>query len=96
MNSQKFTGKSLEAIQNAQNLAIKNQNSQIEQEHIILALIEQEDSLIKELLKKMGISQNFESEVRNEVEGKPKMTGGARPNGSIYVSQDVDIVLTSS
>ena len=43
MNSQKFTGKSLEAIQNAQNLAIKNQNSQIEQEHIILALIEQED-----------------------------------------------------
>ena len=96
MNSQKFTGKSLEAIQNAQNLAIKNQNSQIEQEHIILALIEQEDSLIKELLKKMGISQNFESEVRNEVEGKPKMTGGARSNGSIYVSQDVDIVLTSS
>ncbi|MCI8276792.1 MAG: ATP-dependent chaperone ClpB [Clostridia bacterium] len=96
MNSQKFTGKSLEAIQNAQNLAIKNQNSQIEQEHIILALIEQEDSLIKELLKKMGISQNFESEVRNEVEGKPKMTGGARPNSSIYVSQDVDIVLTSS
>ncbi len=96
MNSQKFTGKSLEAIQNAQNLAIKNQNSQIEQEHIILALIEQEDSLIKELLKKMGISQNFENEVRNEVEGKPKMTGGARPNTSIYVSQDVDIVLTSS
>lgn len=96
MNSQKFTGKSLEAIQNAQNLAIKNQNSQIEQEHIILALIEQEDSLIKELLKKMGISQNFESEVRNEVEGKPKMTGGARQNGSVYVSQDVDIVLTSS
>ncbi len=96
MNSQKFTGKSLEAIQNAQNLAIKNQNSQIEQEHIILALIEQEDSLIKELLKKMGISQNFENEVRNEVEGKPKMTGGARPNSSIYVSQDVDIVLTSS
>ncbi len=96
MNSQKFTGKSLEAIQNAQNLAIKNQNAQIEQEHIILALIEQEDSLIKELLKKMGISQNFENEVRNEVEGKPKMTGGARPNSSIYVSQDVDIVLTSS
>ncbi len=96
MNSQKFTGKSLEAIQNAQNLAIKNQNSQIEQEHIILALIEQEDSLIKELLKKMGISQNFENELRNEVEGKPKMTGGARPNSSIYVSQDVDIVLTSS
>ena len=44
----------------------------------------------------MGISQNFENEVRNEVEGKPKMTGGARPNSSIYVSQDVDIVLTSS
>ena len=48
MNAQKFTQKSLEAIQNAQDLAVQNQNSQIEEEHLILALLEQEDSLIKE------------------------------------------------
>ncbi len=52
MNIQKFTQKSLEAIQNAQSIALENQNSQIEQEHLMLSLLEQEDSLIKELLKR--------------------------------------------
>ena len=54
MNIQKFTQKSLEAIQNAQSLATENQNPQIEQEHLLLALLEQENSLIKELIKKIG------------------------------------------
>ena len=46
MNIQKFTQKSVEAIQKAQSIAIENQNSQIEQEHILLALLEQDNSLI--------------------------------------------------
>ena len=96
MNLQKFTQKSLEAIQNAQNLAVQNQNSQIEEEHLILALLEQEDSLIKELLNKMGVPDNFERDIRNKVENDPKMVGGARKADSIYVSQDVDLVLTDS
>ena len=96
MNAQKFTQKSLEAIQNAQNLAVQNQNSQIEEEHLILALLEQEDSLIKELLNKMGVPDNFERDIRNKVENDPKMVGGARKADSIYVSQDVDLVLTDS
>ena len=54
MNAQKFTQKSLEAIQKAQDLAVENQNSQIEEEHLILALLEQEDSLIKELLNNIS------------------------------------------
>ena len=96
MNIQKFTQKSLEAIQNAQNLAIENQNAQLEQEHILLSLLEQEESLIKELLKKMGISEKFENEVRNKIKNKPKMTGGARRADSMYISQDVDLVLTDA
>ena len=48
MNLQKFTQKSLEALQDAQNLAIENQNSQVEQLHLLLALLEQDNSLIKE------------------------------------------------
>ena len=96
MNIQKFTQKSLEAIQNAQNLAIENQNAQVDQEHILLALINQEDSLIKELLKKMEVSQNFEKELENKISNKPKMTGGARQADSIYVAQDVDILLTKA
>ncbi len=96
MNAQKFTQKSLEAVQSAQNLAVQNQCSQIEEEHLLLALLEQEDSLIKELLKKIGISNNFESELKREVENKPRMTGGARNADSIYVAQDVDAVLANS
>jgi len=96
MNAQKFTQKSLETIQNAQNLAVEYQCSQIEEEHLLLALLSQKDSLIKELLKKIGISDGFENDLRYEVENKPRMTGGARTADSIYVAQDVDIVLTNS
>ena len=96
MNIQKFTQKSVEAIQKAQSIAIENQNSQIEQEHLLLALFEQDNSLIKELLKKIGISENFEEAVKSEISKKPQMTGGSRPNDSIYVSQDVDQVLNDA
>ncbi len=97
MDIQKFTQKSLEAIQQAQELAIENQNAQIEQEHILLALLEQDNSLIKELLKKMKIDEvSFENEVKEKIEKKPKITGGARPNDGFYVSQDVDLVLTKA
>ena len=97
MDVQKFTQKSLEAIQGAQELAIENQNAQIEQEHLLLALLEQDNSLIKELLKKMKIDENtFGNHVKERVEKKPKITGGARPNDGFYVSQDVDLVLTKS
>ncbi len=96
MNIQRFTQKSIEAIQNAQNIAIENQNAQVEQEHILLALLEQENSLIKELIKKVGDEENFENEVRQKVVSKPKMTGGARPSDGIYVAQDVDILLAKA
>ena len=96
MNIQKFTQKSVEAIQNAQSIAVQNQNPQIEEEHLLLALLEQNSSLIKELLKKMGIAQTFENTLKNEINKKPKVTGGARPSDSIYISQEVEIVLANS
>ena len=96
MDAQKFTQKSLEAIQEAQNLSIEYQNAQIEQEHLLLALLKQEDSLIKELLKKMNIPQKFEEELESKINSFPKITGGARQANSMYVSQDVDVVLTNS
>ena len=96
MNIQKFTQKSIEAIQNAQTISIENQNAQIEQEHLLLALLEQENSLIKELIKKIGDEEAIEHEVRRIVSNKPKMTGGARPNDGIYVSQDVDKILADA
>ena len=96
MNIQKFTQKSVEAIQNAQSIAVENHHAQIEQEHLLLALLQQENSLIKELLKKMHVSENFETAVSNSIHKKPSMMGGSRPNDSIYVAQDVDLVLNDA
>ena len=96
MNIQKFTQKSLEAVQSAQNLAIENQNAQIEQEHLLLALLEQDNSLIKELLKKITEEEKFEKEVKENIRKKPKIKGVARTKDGIYVSQDVDLVLANS
>ncbi len=96
MNIQKFTQKSLEAVQSAQNLAIENQNAQIEEEHLLLALLEQDNSLIKELLKKITEEEKFENDLKQKVAKKPKITGGARPKDGIYVSQDVDLTLANS
>ena len=83
MDVQKFTQKSLEAIQEAQSIAVENQNPQIEEEHLLLALLNQEDSLIKELLKKMNIPPEFEEELKGRIASLPKMTGGARQANSI-------------
>ena len=96
MDAQKFTQKSLSAIQNAQNIAIENQNAQIEQEHLLLALINEDDSLIKELFTKMNVEEKLESTLIETINKMPKITGSARQNGNIYVSQDVDITLVEA
>ena len=96
MNIQKFTQKSLEAVQSAQTLAVENQNAQVEQEHLLLALLEQENSLIKELFKKISTTDGLEEELRNTISNMPKVTGGATQSDSIYVSQDVNKALADA
>ena len=93
MNIQKFTQKSLEALQNAQQIAIQNQNSQVEQEHLMLALINDENGLIKELLEKMKISKEFKAQIEKVVKNKPKIISNTNQNESIYVSQDLEQAL---
>ena len=96
MNAQKFTQKSLETIKLAQNLAIENQNTQIEEEHLLYSLVTVEDSLIKELLKKIGIRDGFEKELWKKIEGMPKMMTSGREMDKVYISQDVDVILNNS
>ena len=96
MNIQKFTQKSLETIQNAQTLATENQNAQVEEEHLLYSLLEQENSLIKELLKKISTIEGFEKELKTYIDKMPKMTGGAIQSDSIYVSQDVNKILADA
>ena len=95
MNTQKFTQKSLEAIQEAHNIAVQNQSAQIEQEHLLYSLLIQENGLISELIKKMNIdSVSVRNSVENLINNMPKVSGPAREAGTVYVSQDVDKVLS--
>ena len=55
MNAEKYTQKSLEAVREAQELVIRNQNMQIDQQHLLHALLNQEGGLIAQLLKKMHV-----------------------------------------
>ena len=62
MNAQNYTQKSLAAIQDAQALTIRNENQQIEQIHLFSALLRQDDGLVRELLKRMGITVELYSD----------------------------------
>ena len=97
MNAQKFTQKSLEAIQEAQNLAIENNNMQIEEEHLVAALLQQRDGLIPQLLNKMHVDCDaVQRAVAEKISRIPGVTGPGREAGKIYVSADVDAVLTAA
>ncbi len=97
MNIQKFTQKSLEAIQSAQMIAIEKNNMQIEEAHLLLALTEQEDGLISQLLKKQQINLEFFIKEIDSIIGQiPGVTGNGREENKIYVSREVDLILNDS
>ncbi len=97
MNAQKYTQKSLEAIQAAQSIATEYGNQQIEQAHLLLALLTAENGLVPQLLTKMGLTlPSFEAAVKHEVEKLPRVSGSGREQGKIYIAQDVDKALNTA
>ena len=93
MNAQRFTQKSLESVQNAQNMAIEYQNMKIEEEHLLYALLSQDDGLIPQLLLKMSVDKaGMLEETRRKVEALPKVTGPGREPDKVYISNEVDSV----
>ncbi len=94
MNAQKFTQKSLEAIQNAQEITIEHQNMQMDQEHLLYALLTQEQGLTAQLLTKMGVNtEALTQEAKRAVESFPHVSGPGREPGKIYVTNEVDAAL---
>ena len=93
-SSHEHTETSLEAIQAANGLAVENQNQQIEQVHLLSALLEQEGGLIPQLFEKMGVSvDNVQIQLKNAIDNLPAVTGSGRKADEVYVSQDVDRAL---
>ena len=97
MDAQKFTQKSLEAIQEAQRIALEHSSMQIGQEHLVYSLLAQEGGLIPQLLQKSGVdSAAVKDAVWQQAERLPAVTGPGREPDKIYVSAEVDAALTEA
>ncbi|MGL5677020.1 MAG: ATP-dependent chaperone ClpB [Cellulosilyticaceae bacterium] len=97
MNMQKFTKKSLEALSDAQSVAISHQNMQVDQEHIFYALLDQEDGMIPSILKKMNRDvEAVKRSVLQSINKKSKVSGPGREADKIYISSDTDRMLVRS
>lgn len=92
MNIQKFTQKSVEAINDCEKLAYEYGNQEIEQEHLLVALLRQEDGLILKLVEKMEINKEyFLNSAESKLAARVKVSGG-----QIYIGQDLNKVLVSA
>ena len=97
MNIEKFTQKSIEAIQEAQSCAIRNQNMQIDQQHLLYALLNQEGGAVGQILKKAKIdTKRMASACDREIQRIPRVSGPGREMDKVYVSQSVDAALTEA
>ncbi len=89
MNINKFTQKSLQAVQNCERIAMDYGNQEIAQEHLLYALLIQDDSLIAKLMEKMGLDKNLIiNRVEEAIQKRPKVQGGQQ-----YVGQDLNNAL---
>ncbi len=91
MNIQKFTQKSIEAVNNCEKLAYEYGNQQIGQEHLLYSLLTLDQSLIRRLIEKMGVDPDaFTESVRGAVSALPKVQGSS---ANVYISADLNRVL---
>ena len=89
MNIQKFTQKSMEAVQDCEKLAYEYGNQEIEQEHLLVALLQQEDGLIPQMIEKMEIQlEHFKENATRRLEARTKVSGG-----QVFVGKDLNQVL---
>ena len=95
MDTSKLTEKTIEVIKRAQGLAIENKNPDVGQAHLFYALLTIDNSLIREIFKKMNVSEEIETAVKAEIEKQPRVTG-AREADKIYITTDVDEVLVEA
>lgn len=97
MDPNKFTKKTNDAIAAAQSLAVKNGQQQIEVEHLLLALIEQEKGIVSKILEKSSINPaDYEKAVEDEIRKLPRVSGpGAQP-GQVFVTQRLNRIIVAS
>ncbi len=97
MNVNKLTQRSVEAVQAAQAIAVNHDNQQVDQEHLVSALLQQENSLIASLVGRMGINaDSFTGAVGAAISRMPRVTGGGREADRVYVTPALDKALNEA
>jgi len=96
MNLNKLTQRSLEALQSAQSLAIQHNHQQIDQEHLLLALLQQENSLLMQLLRRMGRDEGVISSLEQALQKIPGVTGTGREADKVYITPQLDKALVAA
>ena len=92
MNIQKFTQKSMQAVEGCEKLAYEYGNQEIEQEHLLYSLLKLDDSLILKLIEKMEIQkEHFVNRVEQALNKRPKVQGG-----KVYVGEMLNKVLVNA
>ena len=92
MNINKFTQKSIQAVNNLEKIAYEYGNQEIEEEHLLYCLLNQEDSLILKLIEKMEINKDeFQRSLIDALNKRPKVSGG-----QVYIGKDLNRVLVSA
>ena len=92
MNINKFTQKSIQAVNDLEKIAYEYGNQEIEEEHLLYCLLNQEDSLILKLIEKMEINKDeFQRSLIDALNKRPKVSGG-----QVYIGKDLNRVLVSA
>ena len=93
MNYEKFTIKTQEALQEASSIAIKNDNSEISTEHVLLALLEQQEGLVTPIVERIGIpSLDLQKKVKDIILSNPKVSG----TNQVYFSSEMQKILAKA
>jgi len=97
MNMNQFTQKTIGALERAQSLAIESGHMQVEQEHVLMALTEDNNDLIPQLLGKCGISvPALRKGLEDQLNRTPRVTGSGREPGKVYISADLEKALVEA
>lgn len=97
MDINRMTDRLQKGIMNAQSLAIKNNHQEVDESHLFLALLNQEDSLLRAILEKAEISvSSVEKALNDELAKKPQVTGGGTEHGKLYITAKLQKLFVSA
>ena len=97
LSTNKLTQKSIEAVERAQNMAVEYQNMNIDQQHLLYSLLDDDEGLIPQLMKKMEVDENaLKSTAEQSVSALSKVTGSGREPDKVYISQELDKAFTAA